>query len=344
MRIKSFDVPQADRLESVVQVVINVGTGAKTDVQIIKNIQYLSTDRQGRYYRKAAEILGFITNNRNISKLTEKGIEFLKNPSINNPILISAVLNIDVIQRLIPYMEIHKNGLTRNEIVTYLASIVSEHIGASMLPRRVMTILSWLETIGVLEERGIYYLLVNKFTKNMQVLELKEVEQPILPISGDLQEYKIVQDRTKNAADIVTIYKDQAALDRSAKAHRKLVNLVAKRIIEVGRLPKSNQLIDLAVNIEKDFIFEMKSSNENNVRDQARKGLSQLYEYRYIQNKPNATLVLVLEKPISKTNKWMIDYLENDRDVLLVWDGNNELFSTPATKEKLEFLETIAVN
>lgn len=159
-----------------------------------------------------------------------------------------------------------------------------------------------------------------------------------------LQEYKIVQDRTKKAKDIITIYKNQATLDRAVQAHLRLVNLVAQKIIDIGILPKSNQLIDLAVNLGDDFIFEMKSSNENNVRDQVRKGLSQLYEYRYIQNKPNANLVLVLEKPISATNKWMIDYLENDRDVLLVWDGSDKLYSTPKTKAKLEFLKTIAVH
>lgn len=241
-------------------------------------------------------------------------------------------------------MELHKEGLTKREIQNYLASIVSESIGISMIPRRVMTILSWLKTINAVEQKDNHYFLVNKFTKNLPIFDVKDVEQPILPVSGDLQEYKIVQDRVQNAQDIITIYKDQAALDRSVQSHIRLVNLVAKQLIDVGSLPKSNQLIDLAVNINGDFIFEMKSSNESNVRDQVRKGLSQLYEYRYLQNKPNATLVLVLEKPISTTNKWMIDYLENDRDVLLVWDGSDKLYSTPDTKAKLEFLKTIAVN
>ena len=124
MRIKSFDIPQADRLESVVQLIINVGSGAKTDLQIIKSIPYLTTDRQGRYYRKAAEILGFITNRRNSAEITEKGLSFLKNPSVNNPILISSILSIEVIQRLLPYMELHKEGLTKKEIEYYLASIM----------------------------------------------------------------------------------------------------------------------------------------------------------------------------------------------------------------------------
>ena len=241
-------------------------------------------------------------------------------------------------------MELHKEGLTKKEIEDYLASIVSDQIGISMIPRRVMTVLSWLKTINALEEKGEHYFLVNKFTKNLPIFDLKDVEQPILPVSGDLHEYKIVQDRAKQAQSIITIYKDQAALDRSVQAHLKLVNLVAQKLIDIGSLPKSNQLIDVAVNIDGDFIFEMKSSNENNVRDQVRKGLSQLYEYRYLQNKPEATLVLVLEKPISITNKGMIDYLENDRDVLLVWDGSDKLYSTPETKAKLEFLKTIAVN
>lgn len=251
---------------------------------------------------------------------------------------------IEIIQRLLPYTELHKEGLTKKEIEYYLASIVSDHIGISMIPRRVMTVLSWLKTINALEQKGEYYFMVNKFTENLPIFDLKNVEQPILPISGDLQEYKIVQDKAQNAPDIITIYKDQAALDRSVQAHLKLVNLVAQKLIDIGSLPKSNQLIDLAININGDFIFEIKSFNENNVRDQVRKGLSQLYEYRYLQNKPKATLVLVLEKPISKSNKWMIDYLENDRDVLLVWDGSDKLYSTAETKAKLEFLETIAVN
>ena len=184
MRIESFDIPQADRLESVVQVIVNIGAGAKADFQIIKNIPYLTVDRQGRYYRKAAEILGFITNKRNNAEITEKGLTFLKNPSINNPILISSVLNIEVIQRLLPYLELHKEGLTKKEIEKYLTSIVSDHIGTSMIHRRIMTVLSWLRTINVLEQKGEHYFVVNKFIKNMPIFDLIDIEQPILPASG----------------------------------------------------------------------------------------------------------------------------------------------------------------
>ena len=79
-------------------------------------------------------------------------------------------------------------------------------------------------------------------------------------------------------------------------------------------------------------------NQQKNVRDQIRKGMSQLYEYRYLQNNPGATLVLVLDRPLSENVAWMNDYLHTDRQVKLVWDGNNNLFSTDNTRNELVFL------
>ena len=117
-----------------------------------------------------------------------------------------------------------------------------------------------------------------------------------------------------------------------------LVNLVAQRIRENGGVPKSNQLIDLAVRLDREYIFEMKSTDNDNIRAQVRKGMSQLYEYRYLQNLPEANLILVLEKPLEANNSWMLEYLEIDRGINLVWDGNNELFGSEKTRTDLKFL------
>ena len=85
----------------------------------------------------------------------------------------------------------------------------------------------------------------------------------------------------------------------------------------------------------------MKSVNNKNFKGQIRKGLSQLYEYRYLQNKLDAKLILVIEKPLNSDLLWMIDYMENDRNIYLIWDGNNKLFGTDKAKKDLSFLELI---
>jgi len=82
----------------------------------------------------------------------------------------------------------------------------------------------------------------------------------------------------------------------------------------------------------------MKSTTENNEKNQVRAGLSQLYEYRYLQNKPNAKLVLVIESSLSQKEIWRSDYLENDRDIHLIWDGNDQLYGNEKTRNTLNFL------
>lgn len=338
MRIQSFEVPQADRLESVIKVIINVANGSRTDAEIIHNIADLNTTRQGRYYRLAAVLLGFITNQSNNAQLSAKGEHFIQNPTLNNPTFIASVLGLEVIQRLLPYLELFPHGLTREEIENYVESIVSAGIGESMIHRRVMTILSWLKTINVISETDHRYRSVNTFTANLPVLEIDNIEQPILPTSGELDEYQIVQDRAREAREAVNMYRNDALHDRARISHRHLINLTAERITAAGGIPKSNDLIDLAVNLDSDFIFEMKSTTDTNVRSQVRKGISQLYEYRYLQNKPDANLVLVVERPIIAPNNWMNEYLENDRDVFVVWDGDDRLFGSPKASEALPFL------
>ena len=52
----------------------------------------------------------------------------------------------------------------------------------------------------------------------------------------------------------------------------------------------------------------------------------------------DAKLVLVIENPLPKANRWMEDYLINDRGVLLVWDGNGKFNCSPCNRKHLEFL------
>src|SRR4051812_2835917 len=124
MRIQSKDLPQADRIESVVLATAAVANGASTDLEIANQVHGIEgDDRQGRYYRRAAEILGFITNNHNNAQITAKGIEIASNPILTNPTLLASVLNLNLYQKLIPFLELHPEGLTRQQIINYLESI-----------------------------------------------------------------------------------------------------------------------------------------------------------------------------------------------------------------------------
>ena len=340
IRITSGDLPQADRLESVLLTVIAVNDGARTDIDIANRIPGIEgDDRQGRYYRNAAEMLGFISNQRNNATLTPKGTELLNNATLTNPLFIASVLNLEVYQKLLPFMELYPEGLTRQEIEGYLQSIADPGIGPTMIPRRISTIIAWPRTLGFLRQTEDGRLNIqNNFSSDLPVFEIHDDAQPLLPVTGDLSEYQEIEQRTSSAQQEVAYFKDQAKLERATNAHIALVNLVSQRIRLNGGIPKSNHLIDLAVRLDQEYIFEMKSTNDDNVRSQIRKGMSQLYEYRYLQNKPDAKLILVVENPLGASHSWMLDYMESDREINLVWDGDEQLYGSERTRSELEFL------
>jgi chorismate mutase len=337
MKVSSVNIPQADRLTNVIQLIQAVGMGGHTDEELIRGIPSLNTTRQGRYYRLAAQIMGFINNHQNHAKLTPAGQQLLKNPTLTNPLFIAAVLSIDVIQQLLPLLEVNPAGVTRKDIELHIGKS-SAPVGPSVIPRRTSTIIAWLRELQVIEERGHSFFLNKAFTTFMPVLEVPDIEQPLFPVTADLREYQVVERRSQEAKEAIMYYKDAAKLERSNHVHQQLVNLVAERITAAGGVAKSNALIDLATAVDDDFIFEMKSINDSNTKSQIRKGLSQLYEYRYLQNKASAKLVLVMEKALPKKEAWMVEYLESDRNIHVIWDGDGNLYGSSVSQHALKFL------
>ena len=341
MNLTSEQLPQADKLESVVQVVLAVNKGKTTDEQIADSVQGIRGDsRQGRYYRKAAEILGLIANQRNSAKMTAKGKEFIRNPTLTNPLLISSVLNLRISQRLFPVLEEHRGGLSKEEIVRHIGAFGRHILSVATIERRVSTILSWLLSLNVVNHVTSKYKLSNTFMSRMSAIEIEDITEPLLPATGGLKDYTTAKGRISNATGVIKQYLDLAKRDRANRSHVKLVETVADRIKSFGAYPKSNGFIDLAVSIgARSFIFEMKSTTGSNERGQLRKAISQLYEYRYLENIPHAQLVVVIENQISNDLSWMIDYLETDRGMYCIWDGGGRLFSTPKAKAELSFLK-----
>jgi hypothetical protein len=73
----------------------------------------------------------------------------------------------------------------------------------------------------------------------------------------------------------------------------------------------------------------MKSTTAVNAHSQVRKAISQLYEYRYIQQAPDAKLVVVIENPMPEDKRWLIENVVNDRQLLIAWDGDRTNLHCP---------------
>ncbi len=339
MKIQSKDVLQADSLDRVMMSIGAIAAGAKTDDDIAEAIGQLS-DRQGRYYRRATEILGFAERARNNeSSLTKLGKLFQRaNAGDKDALLLSAILNNPVFIRLLSFLESHgTSGASRIEIEKFLAS-VAELGEASMAGRRTSTYLSWLRHLGLVSVNASSFIL-NGLPASVPFVTIGSDEEPILPVSYDLTEYQEQARHVKKSGEAIQYFVDQASRERANSAHEGLVRLMAEKIRLCGVIPRRNRFIDLSAQIEGvNYIFEMKSTTEKNLHHQARRGISQLYEYRYNQNVPDAKLVLVLETPLSNKMAWMADYILKDRNLLLVWDGNNRFYCPDSISEQLTFI------
>lgn len=111
-------------------------------------------------------------------------------------------------------------------------------------------------------------------------------------------------------------------MQRRNLAHKELIDKMDAWLRRLGANPQENDHIDLFARIPQDgsFIFEMKSGGES-ILEQIRKGLSQLYEYRYryrgVIGGDEISLCLVLPEP--PATPWVADYLVNDRDINICW-------------------------
>jgi|SRR6267378_10346 len=157
MRIRSKDVPQADRLRDVIRLVDAVAAGAKTYQQMASAIGKVG--RQGRYYRRAAEILAFIEKaGKNHAVVTLPGWALVNSSgSERQRIIKEAVLKTEMFQQVVPFlMSRGANGVSRIELRRYIEGVTAP-VGPSMMPRRVSSVIDWLTEIGQLAHRGKRY-------------------------------------------------------------------------------------------------------------------------------------------------------------------------------------------
>jgi hypothetical protein len=336
--IATKDIPQADSLEKVMLTVEAVSKGKNSFQDIATYLRV--TDRQGRYYRRAAEILRFIASvpHKNVSTLTPLGQQLLrKTGSKKTQTIATQILHVPIIQSVVGMLASSGGTATQPRLERSFRKIVP-NTTRKMADRRLMTILSWLEHSNSIK-RIDHQVILKKLPASVDKIEISDPDVPVLPKPGDMRLFEEVPRKIKKASAIVKFEVDRVKIERANATHEKLRTILANRIKRYGPIPTYNRYIDLAVRMEnKDFIIEVKSAG--NVRAQIRRGISQLYEYRYLQSLPNAMLVLLLEKPLIGENQWLLDYLVEDRGICVLWDAqDDELFTTDKCMEKLPFMQ-----
>ncbi len=124
---------------------------------------------------------------------------------------------------------------------------------------------------------------------------------------------------------------------RANLSHKILLDKLHNYLERRGATPLENEHIDLFAELpSKDkFVFEVKSITVNNILSQTRKGVSQLYEYRYRYQSIigyDVNLFLVYpQEPVLIT--WLQEYLCFDRHIGVIWfDENNQIKFSPHCK------------
>ena len=125
--------------------------------------------------------------------------------------------------------------------------------------------------------------------------------------------------------------------EKANRDHARILDLVANRVRIQGLTPQTNVYVDMFVP-EVPVILEVKSCNQTNMISQVRRGISQLYEYRYRLGRP-ATLCLVLQEEPTHANAWLTNYLATDRGILPIWtSGDLTLDGPPESRNGLPIL------
>lgn len=123
-------------------------------------------------------------------------------------------------------------------------------------------------------------------------------------------------------------------LDAASAKHAELLCVLGRFLGAHGHRVEANQFVDAFTRLKSGpAIFEAKSLTDDNELSQVREGLGQLYEYRFRHGLTDASLWLLLSRPPKED--WLIDYLQRDRGVWVLWLDGGEL-SGPFVDRLLE--------
>lgn len=138
-------------------------------------------------------------------------------------------------------------------------------------------------------------------------------------------------------AEITNIKRERANLQ-----HRIILEKLHNYLLALNANILENEHIDLYAILPNNLkiIFEVKSTNEENLLTQVRKGISQLYEYSYRYKDiigHDIYLCLVFQEEPTSIN-WLQDYICLDRKIAVLWFEGNSLHYSSCGKELFKLL------
>lgn len=132
---------------------------------------------------------------------------------------------------------------------------------------------------------------------------------------------------------------DLVSRERANKSHFELEKILADLAVGQHLAPKSNQNIDMYFDVPDGTVLaEIKSCTDSNFHSQLRKGISQLFEYRFLYKTlfgSGVTMLLLVETIPPRGKRWLIEYATS-LGIVLAWkDHSGALVSSCALPKAL---------
>jgi len=144
-------------------------------------------------------------------------------------------------------------------------------------------------------------------------------------VKGDAHDWDRPAPAASAAARAATFNINLVARERANASHHMLEKILAKIAKNRGHAPKYNQNIDMYFDVADETILaEIKSCTDSNFHSQARKGISQLFEYRFLYKdflKSKTHMVLLMETIPPKGKEWLVEYASSV-GIILAWKSS----------------------
>lgn len=198
---------------------------------------------------------------------------------------------------------------------------------------------NYFDAVKTLDQESVYILTRdNNEPYNEESTFIEEQQQVEIYSSDSLYELRALsRDYTlKKTHSKIPVYMDpeltKIKRQRANLTHKILLEKLSDYLIDRGAITLENEHIDLYAKFQNNerYLFEIKSIDDKNLLSQSRKGISQLYEYRYrYQHIVGYDVKLCLVYPQEpRYIPWLQEYLCKDRDVSILWfEGDAPILS-----------------
>jgi hypothetical protein len=187
-----------------------------------------------------------------------------------------------------------------------------------------------IELVRFLKKRGVNLLALTRRVGRERALE-PSTQKPIL------RKYRGRKVSIYNKK-IERYSRDNIKLEKSSKNHQKILNRLASILKQQGLKLEDSKYIDLTFKTRgARYVFEVKSCRSDNVVSQIRRGVAQIYEYRFLMldEERNIKLFLVLGIEPPKQPIDFLKYLEEDRNIGVIFIKNRKLVCSSRTAKML---------